>query len=49
MKSFLSRVVTRGPQEEDELVNLVKKIDAHLEGVTHVVIGQTGERANAQT
>lgn len=49
MKSFLSRVVTRGPQEEDELISLVRKIDSHLEGVTHVNIGQAREGADAQT
>lgn len=49
MKTFLLRVVTRGPLEEDELVNLVSKIDFHLEGGTHVITGQTGQRTDAQT
>jgi hypothetical protein len=41
MKTFLTRVVTRGPQEEDALINLVRKIDRTLEGESHVITGQT--------
>jgi hypothetical protein len=47
MKAFLMRVVPRGPQEEDELVNLIEKIDRHLEGNSHVNTGSTGARSEA--
>ena len=47
MKAFLTRTVTRGPQEEDQLINLVRKIDSHLEGNTHVTIGTTKQGAAA--
>jgi hypothetical protein len=47
MRAFLTRVVPRGPQEEDELISLVEKIDRHLEGNTHVNTGQTGSGAEA--
>lgn len=46
MKAFLTRVVTRGPQEEDALIHLVGKIDRILEGESHVITGQT-ERGSA--
>jgi hypothetical protein len=51
IRAFLTRVVPRGPQEEDELIGLVEKIDCHLEGDTHVNIGQTqpGSEATAST
>ena len=47
MKAFLMRVVPRGPQEEDELVNLIEKIHRHLEGNSHVNTGSTGARSEA--
>jgi hypothetical protein len=47
MKAFLMRVVPRGPQEEDELVNLIEKIGRHLEGNSHVNTGSTGARSEA--
>jgi hypothetical protein len=47
MKAYLIRVVPRGPQEEDELVNLIEKIDRHLEGNSHVNTGSTGARSEA--
>jgi hypothetical protein len=47
MKAFLTRTVTRGPQEEDQLINLVRKIDLHLEGNTHVITGNTQRGAAA--
>jgi hypothetical protein len=47
MREFLARVVPRGLQEEDELINLVEKIDRHLEGNTHVNTGSTGARSEA--
>jgi hypothetical protein len=47
MKSFLERIVTRGPLEEDVLVNLVKKIELQLEGLTHVNTGKTGKGSDA--
>jgi hypothetical protein len=47
LKAFLTRTVTRGPQEEDQLINLVRKIDSHLEGNTHVTIGTTKQGAAA--
>ena len=47
MKAFLTRTVTRGPQEEDQLISLVRKIDSHLEGNTHVITGNTQRGAAA--
>jgi hypothetical protein len=47
IRAFLARVVPRGPQEEDELISLVEKIDCHLEGNTHVNIGQTQSGSEA--
>ena len=47
MKAYLIRVVPRGPLEEDELVNLIEKIDHHLEGNSHVNTGSTGARSEA--
>jgi hypothetical protein len=47
MREFLARVVPRGLQEEDELINLVENIDRQLEGNTHVNTGSTGARSEA--
>jgi hypothetical protein len=47
IRAFLTRTVTRGPQEEDQLINLVRKIDLHLEGNTHVITGTTQRGAAA--
>ena len=47
IRAFLSRTVTRGQQEEDQLINLVRKIDLYLEGKTHVITGTTQRGAAA--
>jgi hypothetical protein len=47
LRQFLTRVVTRGHTEEDQLINLVTKIDQQLEGTTHDTIRQTGTRTDA--
>jgi hypothetical protein len=47
IRAFLARVVPRGLQEEDELISLIEKIDRHLEGDTHVNIGQTRSGSEA--
>jgi hypothetical protein len=47
LRHFLTRVVTRGHTEEDQLINLVIKIDQQLEGTTHDTIRQTGTRTDA--
>jgi hypothetical protein len=47
LRHFLTRVVTRGHTEEDQLINLVTKIDQELEGTTHDTIRQTGTRTDA--
>ncbi len=47
LRQFLTRVVTRGHKEEDQLIDLVIKIDQELEGTTHDTIRQTGTRTDA--
>jgi len=47
LRHFLTRVVTRGHTEEDQLIDIVTKIDQELEGTTHDTIRQTGTRTDA--
>jgi hypothetical protein len=45
MRSFLSRVIARGHDEEEMLINIVSKVDHLIEGKTNATTGRSGTQA----